>query len=250
MKIVSVFSKVGQASWPFLFFAGTLAAQTAGPILRLTATPANVSGPRDPIRIELFRWSTDAERDQLLAAWTNPVAPRRAGRGRGPDPNDPANAPDPNGPQGRAGRGGRGRGSEAQPQAPPKPESSLATALGNAPTLGYLWSSEVAGYSLRYAVRLPEQDGKDRIVLITDRRLGAWNDLWKPAGPAPASDYEFSVIEIRLNSGGAGEGKSSLTGKIVVDGAAKSFALENYSGLPMLLTGVKESKPSAQSGPR
>ena len=82
---------------------------------------------------------------------------------------------------------------------------------------------------------------------MTDRRLGAWNDLWKPAGPAPA-DYEFSVIEMRLNAGGAGEGKSSLTTKVVVDGTAKSFTLENYGGAPVLLAGVKESKLSTQTG--
>ena len=244
---------MGQAPWPVIVFTVCLAAQSTntGPILKLTAIPANVSGPRDPIRIELFRWSTDAERDQLLTAWTKPAVPRRAGRGRGPDPNDPANAPDPAGPQGRGGRGGRGgRSGEALPEAPPKPESSLAAALGNAPTVGYLWSSEVAGYSLRYAVRLAEQDGKERIVLVTDRRLGAWNDLWKPSGAASATDYEFSVIEMRLTAAGAGEAKSSLTGKVVVDGAVKSFALENYSELPVLLTSVKETRLSAQSGQR
>ena len=126
----------------------------------------------------------------------------------------------------------------------------MATALLDAPTIGYLWSSEVAGYSVRYAVKLPEQNGGERIILVTDRRLGAWNDLWKPAGPPPATDYEFSVIEMRLNAGGAGDGKSSLTAKIVVDSTAKSFALENYGGSAVLLTGVKESKLSAQTGQR
>jgi hypothetical protein len=120
--------------------------------------------------------------------------------------------------------------------------------LRDAPTLGYLWSSEVAGYSLRYAVKLPDQAGGERIILITDRRLGAWNDLWKPSGSAPAAGYEFSVIEMRLNATGAGEGKGSLTGKVVADSDAKSLALENYGGLPVLLTAVKESKLAAQTG--
>jgi hypothetical protein len=254
-----VLARVGQASWPVFVFAFTLAAQTTttGPVLRFTATPTNVSGPREPIRIDLFRWSTDAERDRMLSAWTNPAAPRgRGGRGRAGaiDPNDPAFAPDPAGPQGgtgRAGRGGRGgRGGEAPPEAPPTPESSLAAALFNAPTVGYLWSSEVAGYSVRYAVRLPEQNGGERIVLVTDRRLGAWNDLWKPAGSPPATGYEFSVIEMRLNASGVGEGKSSLTGKVGVDSAAKSFVLENYGESSVLLAGVKENKLSAQTGKR
>src|SRR6516162_4423461 len=102
------FSVAGKTFWVVLAFNALLPAQTTstGPTLRFTATPANVSGPHEAIRIDLFRWSTDAERDRLLAAWTNPGAPRgRGGRGRAGaiDPNDPAFAPDPAGPQGGAG---------------------------------------------------------------------------------------------------------------------------------------------------
>jgi hypothetical protein len=105
--------------------------------------------------------------------------------------------------------------------------------------VGHLWSSEVAGYSLRSAVRLPGQDGGERIILITDRRLGAWNDLWKPVGPDAATNYEFSVIELHLNSKGEGEGRISLTGKVAVDGAAKVIGLQNYAALPVVLKNVK-----------
>src|SRR5580658_5828633 len=60
----------------------TLSAQApANPILSLTATTENVAGAPDSIRIDLFRWSTGAERDQLVAAWTNPAAPAAGGRG-------------------------------------------------------------------------------------------------------------------------------------------------------------------------
>ena len=107
--------------------------------------------------------------------------------------------------------------------------------------MGYLWSSEVAGYSLRSAVRLPEQDGGERIILITDRRLGAWNDLWKPAGVTPPN-YEFSVIELHLNSKGEGAGKASLSGKVTVDPAIKALALDSFSTLPVVLKNVKRGK--------
>src|SRR5882672_8086558 len=201
-----------------LLFAAVLTAQTpTGPILRLSATTENVAGAPDSVRIDLLRWSTDAERDQLLAAWAQPGAAAAGGRG------------------GARGAGGRGDAAEAPRQTP---ESSLAAALDRAPTLGYLWSSESTGYALRYAVRLAQPDG-ERITLITSRRLGAWNNLWKPAGAAAATDYEFSVIELHLNAKGEGEGKASLTGKVAVDAAAKSIALENYSALPVVLKGVK-----------
>ena len=215
---------------------------------KFTAVTQNISGAREAIRIELLRWSTDAERDQLLAAWALTASPAGAGRGAttraAPEEGDPAQsaAANPSPPPGGRGRGGRGgRGAAETPRL--TPEASLAAALGNAPTVGYLWSSEVAGYSLRYAVRLADPGGGTRIILITDRRLGATNDLWKPAGPDAVTNYDFSIIELHLNSKGEGEGKTSLTGRLAVvsanNGAAKTFALENYSALPVVLANVR-----------
>src|SRR5919201_4637631 len=51
-----------------------------GPIMRFTATLANVSGAPDSIRFDILSWSTDADRDQLLAAW-NLTAPAGGARG-------------------------------------------------------------------------------------------------------------------------------------------------------------------------
>jgi hypothetical protein len=92
---------------------------------------------------------------------------------------------------------------------------------------------------VRYAVKLSQPDGSERIILLTHRRLGGFNDLWKPAGSAPVTDYAFSLVELHLNAKGDGEGKASLTGKVAVDSAAKSFVLENYTALPVILKGVK-----------
>src|SRR5438093_12520899 len=76
---------------------------STGPIMRFTATTANVSGAPDSIRFDILAWSTDADRDQLLAAW-NLTAP--AGRGAA------AAAAAGGGGRGGAGaaRGGGGRG--------------------------------------------------------------------------------------------------------------------------------------------
>lgn len=197
-----------------LFSEGTPA---AGPVLRLTATTANVTGAPDSIRIDILRWSTDAEREKLMSAWNL--------KGR------------TGGPGGAVGRGGRGA-----PQAdasPPTPEGALASVLKTTPTVGYLWSSEVAGYALRFAGRVTGADGPERIVLITHRRLGEVNDLWKPTGGGAPAPYDFSVIEIRVNAKGEGEGKASLTGKVAPDSAVKMIALENYDALPVAFSNVK-----------
>jgi hypothetical protein len=80
------------------------------------------------------------------------------------------------------------------------------------------------------------------VILATERRLGGWNELWRPA--AAATDYEFTVIELHLNAMGQGEGKASLTGKVSVDAAANTIALENYADLPVVFKNVtRQSRP-------
>lgn len=113
------------------------------------------------------------------------------------------------------------------------------TALQGTTSLGYLWTSETVGYSLRYAYRMTTPDGGERIILATDRRLGTSNNLWKPTGSAAITNYEFSVIELRLNAKHEGEGKASLTGKVAVDDAAKTIALEGYDTLPVIFKNLK-----------
>lgn len=227
------------------FVSWTQTAPT-GPVLTLNAATDTAGS----IKIDVLRWSTDAERDKLFMAWTQPTAPApeggaRGGRGRAAADSPAAGdgkqkagaAPAAEGRGGgKGGRGGRG-GNAAPPAPPPTPESSLAAALAGAPTVGYLWSSsEVAGYALRSALRFPSQDGGERILLVTDRRLGAWNDIWKAAGTP--TNYDFSVIELRLNAKGTGEGRASLTGKVTADPATKTIGLENYGELPVVLKNV------------
>ena len=50
--------------------AAALCAQSpaTGP-MQFTATTANVAAAPEPVRFEIIRWSSDAEREALLAAW-------------------------------------------------------------------------------------------------------------------------------------------------------------------------------------
>jgi hypothetical protein len=234
------------------FFAAWLTGQkaapasppAAGPILSFTATTAHVMGAPDSIRIDVMRWSTDQQRQQLLSAWEMKGAAGETGRGPGgrgaasgraaaATGNDPtaAAADAPAAPPART---------RPRAEAPSTPEDSLAMALKQASTVGYLWSSEVAGYALRYAGKVTAPDGSERIILITDRRLGKTNERWTPVGPGTPANGDFSVIELRVNSQGEGEGKISLTGKVAPDSLAKIPAPENYASLPVVLTKVKQ----------
>jgi hypothetical protein len=214
----------------FLPLAAMAQSTPAGPSPGFTAITDNIGGAHDAIKINLLRWSTEAERDQLFLAWTkagtDKPAPGRGGAGRG------------GAPARRAARDGLKGGDEIG--GVQTPQGSLSAALGKVPTVGFLWTStEVLGYAVHYAGRVAEPDGGERIILITDRRLGSGHSLWKLAGPGPATDYEFSVIELHLSPKGEGEGKVSLTGKVVPDSTTKLLVLENYSGLPVLLGNVK-----------
>jgi len=115
----------------------------------------------------------------------------------------------------------------------------LTSAIGRAPTLGYIWTSDVTGYSIKYAYYASMSNGGERIILATDRRLGAHTTAWKSAAPTPVTDYEFTLIEIRLDSKGLGEGKTSLTTNVILDNEARTVALENYAATPAILQNVK-----------
>ncbi len=213
-------------------------AATSGSALNLTATSANVKTPGSPVKIRLVRWSTEEERTPLLTALNPPPPPppgaggdRAGGAGRAGRGGAPAAAP------GRGGRaGGRGGRGDA---APVTPIAAFTAALGKAPTLGYIWTNDVTGYSIKYAWHAPLPDGGERVILSTDRRLGAYAPAWAPAGAAQPTDYEFTVFELRLDPKGAGEGKTSLTSKVVVEDDTKTVALEDYAAAPAILQNVK-----------
>jgi hypothetical protein len=203
--------------------ASAVAAPTDG--ITIHATSVNVVEAGAPVTITLQRWSTDEERAPLLNA-LNP-APGPAA----------ATAPPADGGGARGARGGaRGRGARGRgPTARLTPIEAFTAALGRAPTIGYLWTKGITGYAIKYAWHAALPDGTDRIVLGSDRRLGAYTDAWKATAPMPDTDYLFTLIELRVSPRGAVEGKTSLMSKIVVDTDAHTVALENYSAAPAVL---------------
>jgi hypothetical protein len=197
----------------------TLADVGAAPAaaLKLKASVIGAGAPAAPMTIELFRWSTDVERAPLIAALA------------APPPAPPSAAPAA--PAGRAGRAGRG-GRAAAP--PPSPRERLTTAIKAAPTVGFIWSDGPTGYSIKYAWRSASPGTPERVVLVTDRRLGASATSW-PAASGLSADAEFTVVEMRIDGKGVGEAKSSLTSPVVVDAAANTLAIDKYTDAPVLL---------------
>ena len=197
-----------------LVCAGRAWAADEPPALHLRAAVVGASADT-ALTIELLRWSTDGERAPLLAAWAAPPPP-------------PTPPPAPAG--GRAGRGGRG-GRGAAP--PLSPSARLTAAVRAVPTVGFIWGDGPTGHAIRYAWHAPATNGAERVVLVTERRMGAHQPSW-PSAVAPSADAEFTIIELRLDARGAGEGKASLSAGVGLDVPANTLALEAYDTAPLL----------------
>ena len=75
-------------------------------------------------------------------------------------------------------------------------------------------------------------------MLVTDRPIN-----FREAVNQPRSfDYPFTVIELRLNKDGEGEGKMSVATKVIPDKEQNVITLENYDLQPVQLTNVKRER--------
>ena len=106
------------------------------------------------------------------------------------------------------------------------------------PRVGYIRTPNSVGYDLHFARLVPGEDGGERITLATDRHIGFWEASNRPR----SIDYPFTVIELRMNHDGEGEGKLSLATKITADSDHKTIVLENYGIQPVLLQHVRRGK--------
>jgi len=114
------------------------------------------------------------------------------------------------------------------------PEKLLDT-LQSLPRVGYIRTPNSIGYDLHYARKAPLPEGGERVTLATDRYIGFWEAANRPR----TIDYPFTVIELRLNSDGVGEGKMSIATKVTMDKDKKQIELENYGTQPVLLNNVR-----------
>ena len=116
----------------------------------------------------------------------------------------------------------------------------LLDVLQDLPRKGYFRAPSQLGWDIHFARRMPGKDGGERVVLVTDRRIGFWEASNQPR----SIDYPFTVIELRLNGDGEGEGKISVATRIVADKENNIITLENYDIQPVLLTHVRREKAS------
>lgn len=91
------------------------------------------------------------------------------------------------------------------------------------------------GYDLRYASHTGAPGGADSVLAITDRPIG-FGEL---ATGARTLDYPFTVVELKVNSAGKGEGRVLIGARLAMDRLSKTLIVEDYNIRPVKLTSVK-----------
>lgn len=166
-------------------------AQTMGTPEKYTATAMNLNNGRaGTIDITVNRWSTDKQRDALIAVVTS-------------------------------------KGTE-----------KLLDAIQDMPAMGHFGAPGNLSWDIHFARKMPLPEGGERVVLVTDRRISFWEASRQPR----SYDYPFTVIELRLNHDGEGEGKMSLATKVIYDKKENMITLENFQTSPVMLTNVKRER--------
>jgi hypothetical protein len=91
------------------------------------------------------------------------------------------------------------------------------------------------GTPLRYAMNHPGPDKTRRIVILTDRIIG-----FQEARNQPRTiDYPFTLMEMRFDASGKGEGRMASHTQISLDKKKNQIEIENYSSEPIRLNELK-----------
>jgi hypothetical protein len=106
------------------------------------------------------------------------------------------------------------------------------------PRVGFIRTPNSLGYDLQYAWRFVNSDGTSRLVIATDRRINYWEARNQPR----SIDYPFTIIEMRLDTKGEGEGRLAAGTKISKSRDGKTIELENYGISPIALNNIKLQK--------
>lgn len=119
-----------------------------------------------------------------------------------------------------------------------------AAELKGLPSVGVVWrSGSAVGHSIKYAHRSQSADGSEIVTLVTDRPIGSSSFTpWAAEAPADAT-LAYSVVELAVPAGGAGEGTMSLAADVRIDAAAATVTLDRGTRPAVLSNVAKQPKP-------
>jgi hypothetical protein len=117
--------------------------------------------------------------------------------------------------------------------------AKLLEYLRSAPRIGGISVPGSLGLDLRFARRTVGTAGAEQVLLLADRPIGQAEAFNR----SRSMDYPFTLVELKLNSAGQGEGTITLAAKLGMDRFTKGLVLENIVDQPIRLSSVKrESK--------
>ena len=116
-----------------------------------------------------------------------------------------------------------------------KGEASLLDVISKLPTVGTLRAPDSVGHPLRYARRTTSGPNGENILIITNRPMSFGEIRNAP----PSRDYPFTVIRLRVNSTGQGDGELIIASRIMADKVTKDIAFENFSAGIVKLQNVR-----------
>jgi hypothetical protein len=112
----------------------------------------------------------------------------------------------------------------------------LLKRLQERPRIGYVRAGGRLGNDISFARQVQHSDGSRRIVVVLARQL-SFNEVSRGS---PTQDYPFTVIELRLDAAGGGDGRMSVGARITVRKGSDQIEHEDAGGT-VLLKDVKVS---------
>ena len=113
----------------------------------------------------------------------------------------------------------------------------VSTTLRKLGKAGYLFLMGDRGWPIRYAREL-EVNGQRQVILALERPV-TFSEVY--AG-SQARDFDVTVIVLKLDSSGNGEGIASVGTELVWNEAEDKIGITNFSSQPVKLTSVRPGK--------
>ena len=126
---------------------------------------------------------------------------------------------------------------EATAQGGRRGNRAVARALRGATRVGTLNAPGQMGWSLRYARATPMPDGKQRVLLATDRPV-AFAEAWTSTR---GGDFDVTVIQLTLDAEGNGEGTLSFGTEVIWNTETESLEVTNITSQPIALGNVRRT---------
>lgn len=115
------------------------------------------------------------------------------------------------------------------------PDREVAQTLRGLEKAGYAFTSERIGYPIRYTRQVQASDGSRQIVMATDRPV-TFHEAYTDS---MAGDFDVTVIVLKFDGDGKGEGIISVGTELQWDEAKQQVAVTNYSSQPIRVMDVR-----------